>query len=120
LREGYKGLVFDEFLKDKTHFHFMVENIVKFDAVKRGTVFERVCNVCKNYQSVVGATPSYLLQSRPLSDGFYRTDLLFGSGDRKSPIILVGSETKAKLESAKLKGLTFSPAYSSKEEGVLK
>lgn len=116
LHEGYKGLVFQSFTKDTTHFHFMVENIVQFDTARRGTVFERLCQVCKHYESVVGATPAYLLQSMPLTDGFYRTDVLFGSRDRKGPEILVGVETKAKLQAAKLKGLTFSPAYGSEEE----
>jgi len=111
VREGYEGLVFQDFIKDRTHFHFTVEKIVKFDAVRRDTVFERICKVCKNYESVVGATPTYLLRSSALADGFYRTDLLFGSGDRKSPAILVGAETKAKLQAAKLKGLKFLPAY---------
>lgn len=116
LEQGYQGLIFREFTKDRTSFEFMAERQVKFDAARRGTVFERLCKVCKNYESVVGATPSYLLSSTPLPDGFYRTDLSFGTGDGKSPLILVGSETKAKLESAKLKGLIFKPAYGTENE----
>jgi hypothetical protein len=111
LGQSYEGLIFLEFAKDKNNFNFMVKRTVKFDARRRGTVFERLCRVCKSYESVVGATPSYLLRSKPLRDGFYRSDLLFGSGDRKSPDIFVGVETKSKLEAAKLKGLTFLPAY---------
>jgi len=111
LGEGYEGLVFREFEKDKSHFDLVVEKEVQFDAARRGTVFERFCKTCKNYESVVGATPAYLSRKTPLSDGFYRTDLLFGSQDRKSPLILVGSETKARLETANLNGLSFSPAY---------
>jgi hypothetical protein len=111
LNEGYPGLVFREFENDKTHFNFMVKRTVKFDAIRRDTTFEKFCRACKNYESVVGATPSYLLRSKPLRDGFYRTDLMFGSGDTKSPVIIVGVETKAKLERAKLKGLTFAPAF---------
>jgi hypothetical protein len=111
LNAEYKGLAFNEFLNDKQHFHFAVKKLVKFDALRRGTLFERLCKACNNYESVVGATPSYLLRSSRLSDNFYRTDLLFGSQDRKSPDIIVGGETKLKLESAGLKGLTFLPAY---------
>jgi hypothetical protein len=111
LNEGYPGLEFREFDNDKSHFNFIVKRIVKFDAIRRDTTFEKLCSACKHYESVVGATASYLLRSKPLRDGFYRTDLLFGSGDTKSPVIIVASETKAKLEKAKLKGLTFAPAF---------
>lgn len=111
LNEGYKGLVFEDFISDPTHFYLLVNNILKFDAARGEVLFERLCKACGNYESVVGANPSYLLRSKPLEDQFYRTDLLFGSKDRKRPSILVGAETKAKLEAANLKGLTFRPAY---------
>ena len=111
VKQKYTGLLFRKFAKDRANFEFMATRKIKFDAVRRGTSFERLCKVCKNYESVVGATPSYLLRSSALPDGFYRSDLFFGSGDRKSPIILVGCETKFKLEAASIKGLTFKPAY---------
>ena len=111
LEQQYEGLAFGEFSNDKTHFNFMPNRIVRFDALRRNTTFEKLCRVCRNYESVVGATPPYLLRSKPLEDGFYRSDLLFGSGDRKGPLILVGLETKAKLKAANLKGLEFSPAF---------
>jgi len=111
LNEGYDGLIFDKFNDDPNYFNLRVRRRVKFDARRRRTTFDKYCRVCKNYESVVGATPSYLLRSSPLSDNFYRTDLIFGSEGRRSPLILVGPETKTKLQLAKLKGLTFQPAY---------
>jgi len=111
LAQGYAGLMFREFINDRANFDFIATRKVKFDAARRGTTFERLCRTCKNYESVVGATPSYLLRSSPLRDGFYRSDLSFGSGDRKSPIIVVGCETKSRLQSLKIKGLTFEEAY---------
>src|ERR1044072_9226823 len=45
LGKGYKGLVFKDFIRDTSCFHFIVKNLVKFDAVRRGTVFERLCEV---------------------------------------------------------------------------
>ena len=116
VEQGYPGLIFREFTKDRTSFNFMATRKVKFDAVRRGTLFERLCKVCKNYESVVGATPSYLLRSSPLPEGFFRSDLSFGSEDRKSPIIFVGCETRSKLEAAEIKGLTFKPAYGTGNE----
>ena len=116
LREGYEGLVFESFINDPTHFYLVVNNIVKFDAVGGDVRFEKLCEACGNYESVVGAHPSFLLRSEPLGDEFYRTDLLFGSKDRKRPSVLVGEETKAKLKAAQLKGLTFHPAYGAEKE----
>jgi hypothetical protein len=111
LEQQYKGLAFGEFSNLNTHFSFMPDRIVPFDALRRTTNFEKLCRACGNYESVTGATPSYLLRSKPLEDGFYRSDLLFGSGDSKGPLILVGIETREKLKAAKLKGLEFSPAF---------
>jgi hypothetical protein len=103
--------MFDQFTNDPTCFHFRVRRKVKFDVKRRGTLFEKYCRICKNFESVVGATPSYLVRSKPLTDNFYRTDLLFGSAGRRNPVILVGPETKKKLELKKFKGLVFLPAY---------
>jgi hypothetical protein len=111
MEQEYTYLAFGEFSKDKSHFNFVANRIVEFDAVRRVTNFEKLCCACGNYESVVGAKPAYLLRSKPLEDGFYRSDLLFGSGDSKGPLILVGIETREKLKAAKLKGLEFSPAF---------
>ncbi len=111
VEQGYKDLVFGKFRQDKTHYNFTVKRIVKFDAVRRGTRFEKLCPGCGNYESIIGATPSHLLIEGPLEDGFYRSDLLFGSGDEKHPLIFVGIETRTKLEKAQLKGLEFAPAF---------
>jgi hypothetical protein len=41
-----------------------------------------------------------------LRGGFYRTDLLFGYGNRKTPlIVIVGTETQEKLKREKIKGM---------------
>jgi hypothetical protein len=103
--------MFDEFKDDPNLFNFRVRRQVKFDSRRRATTFDKYCRVCKNYESIVGATPTYLLRSRPLSDNFYRTDVVFGSAGHRGPDILVGPETKKKLEISKFKGLTFEPAY---------
>jgi hypothetical protein len=63
VEQGYRELVFGEFLQDKRHYDFNVKRSVKFDAVRRGTI--------------IGATPSYLLIEEPLEDGFYRGRKIF-------------------------------------------
>jgi hypothetical protein len=111
VKQGYQGLQFVEFPKDPFHFHLIVTNQVIFDAERRKTAFDKLCPVCGNYESVIGANPAYLKITEPLPDGFYRTDLLFASGDEKSPLIIVGIETADKLKDAKLKGVDFRPVY---------
>jgi len=59
---------------------------VQFDAVRRGTRCIKRCDTCGQYESVVGATPIYLLSGETIPKrGFVRTDLEFGSSDEKSP-----------------------------------
>ena len=108
-RRGYHDVDFRPVQRDPTFFDLRPTRIVEFDASRRQTSFERLCSACGNYESVTGATPGFLVGvSEPLGDGFYRTDLSFGSGNDKSPAIVVGPETKLKLLTEKLKGLTFS------------
>lgn len=80
-------------------FHSLsVESKVAFDYVRRKTKFERKCPVCGNYESIVGATPAFILRSDKVHEmGMYRTDICFGSGREKSPIIVVGAALKSCL-----------------------
>ncbi len=106
-----QGVEFDSFKNEPDFFHLQVTREIAFDAEHRHTRFINRCDACGNYESIVGASPAYLKITASLSKGFFRTDLLFGSGNEKSPIILVGLETKMVLEKAKLTGLEFAAAY---------
>lgn len=105
----YKGIRFLEFLQDPNHFHFQVDNVADFDSERNRTRFINLCPTCGDYESVILSGPAYLRTSVPLSDGFFRTDLLFGSGSGKHPLFVIGAETKIKMELAKLKGLVVEP-----------
>jgi hypothetical protein len=107
--EGYPGLNFGEFDRDPYHFHFTVSQQVEFDSERRGTVFEDLCPRCGNYVTVVGATPAFLKVRDALADGFYRTDILFASGDEKHPIFVIGKETMRKMKAAGFKGIFYKP-----------
>jgi len=106
-----EGIIFRGFESDKNCFQMVVTREIEFDAARRKTRFEHFCPVCKNYESVVGADPTYLSTSIPLSSGIFRTNLLFASGNEKHPLFLVSIDTKSKLEKSKLIGSEFSPAY---------
>jgi hypothetical protein len=90
---------------------------VQFDAVRRGTRFEKRCESCGQYESVVGATPIYLLSGETMPErGFVRTDLEFGSYDEKSPIELCGDEAAREFQKARLRGVDLLPVKKMEEK----
>ena len=103
---GLTGLRFTPLPDDRTFFSIQADTVVRFDAKRRGTRFEKQCSACGRFESVVGATPAYLMEGSPIPDqGFRRTDLEFGSDDEKSPLLLCGPSAGQALKAAKLKGL---------------
>ncbi len=104
----HRGLRFLGFEGDPHHFHLVVERVVPVDSERGGTRCGSLCNVCGNHQYVVGAIPPFLKIKDPLDDGMFRSDLLFGDGDKKHPLRFVGPKTKALMQAADLK-IVFSP-----------
>lgn len=94
--EGYKNLEFVN-LPISGFYWFKVYNVVNYDCVERGTRFINYNPDCNGYEEIIGATPAYLKRKDVLADGFFRTDICFGSFHRKSPLYLVGVLTKQKL-----------------------
>jgi len=79
---------------------------IAFDAATRRTRFEERCDACGNCESVIGATPAFLMPPvdvRPVE--FVWTDIEFGSGDEKSPLLVCGDRAARALRRAKLSGL---------------
>jgi hypothetical protein len=111
LEKGYRGIRFGPFTRDPEHFHLLIDRVVPFDAERRKVRFERPCKVCGNCAYVVGALPAYLRVASVLDDGFYRTDLFFGSNDAKSALTIVAPRTHDELAMSRLQGLEFHPAF---------
>ncbi len=106
LRENYTNIQFKALPLEPLFFYFIVKIQLNFDVKKRRTRFEKFCNICGNYESVIGANPVFLKNvNTPLEDMFYRTDQEFGSGNEKHPLIIVGVETYKKMKREKFKGL---------------
>ena len=104
-QDGMPGLCFIP-LAHPDLFAVQANNIVQYDAARRGTRFERKCDACGRYTAVAGATPVYLMPGNTVPPlGFARTDVEFGSRDEKSPLFICGDEAAAILKAAKLKGL---------------
>jgi hypothetical protein len=107
--EGLSGIDFLSFDADDEHFHVILRNVVPFDAAKARTRFENLCEVCGNYESIIGVTP-FLKVSAPLADGIYRSDLLFASGNEKGPAEFAAPLTREKMITARLRGIHFEGA----------
>lgn len=80
-----------------------------FDYRKRNTKFNNKCNVCDNYHEIIGAHPIYLLDKSPIEDGFYFSDIYFGSGRSKHRLIFIGTKWKEQIERQRFRGLWFEP-----------
>jgi hypothetical protein len=102
----YPGVELVTLPADKDFFWLRSSRTVRFDAVRRGTRFERMCNRCGGYFDIIGSHPIFLAGvSTPLTDGFYSTDIEFGSGHEQRPIVIVGTQTAAELRALNLRGL---------------
>ncbi len=107
LREhNYPGVELITLPNDKDFYWLRSNRTIKFDIERRGTRFEKFCNTCGNYFNVIGAIPIYIKEANEtLPDGFYRTDIEFGSGHEQHPIIVVGPKTGEQLRLMKFIGL---------------
>jgi len=82
-------------------------NIISFDVERRRTQFGNKCSECGGYDSIVGARPAFLKIDKPIEDGFYRTDIMFGSGVNRSPLFLVGKHWRDLMLAQKFRGIKF-------------
>ena len=75
------------------------DEVVAFNIVKRGTRFVDYCEICGEYESVVGATPIFIGETEQIEPySVAKTDVSFGSSKEKAPIYIVGVELAVKLK----------------------
>ena len=98
INQNYTGIEFVILPKSPGYYWFKTHNIIEFDSESYGTRFINYDEDCKGYAEIIGASPVYLKKPIPISDGFFRTDICFGSFETKSPVILIGVETLKKLK----------------------
>lgn len=96
-----RGIEFRPVNEAQNLFVPVVHPVVEFDSESRRTRLLNRCAKCGNYESVIGATPPFLRNSRKLEERtVYRTDLEFGSGRGKSPLIIVGGDLAEEMRGA--------------------
>lgn len=91
------------------HYALFTDRVREYDAARRGTRFLSRCGSCGRYRDVAGATPVFLVSRDPIPEAFVRTDIEFGSGDAKAPLVLVGPGLGAELRSRAWRGLMVLP-----------
>jgi hypothetical protein len=106
-RQGYPGMTFLPLPSTPGFFRLIVDRVVEFDAVRRETRFGSNCPVCGRPESVAGLTPVFLREGTVLNEGFYRTDLEFGTGDERSPCLLVAPSTFMRVARERWRGAYF-------------
>lgn len=100
-----KGIEFLPLPSDPEFFVIKPTALTSFDSVSRKTKFESLCATCGFYKAVAGATPVFLL-SEPETD-ISGTDIIFGSGNSRSRVLIATECAKNMLVTEKLTGLHF-------------
>lgn len=104
LRNRYDNLIFIDLPKTPDFYHFYINNnIIKYGADMK----DKLCETCGQYESVIGPTLKAEAITEGLKEGFYQSDLWFGSGNEKSPKFIISPETKQRLEKDKFKNICF-------------
>jgi hypothetical protein len=103
---GSEGLDFISLPSAEGFFLVQTTRVLEFDAVRRKTRFEGYHECCQRYESVVGATPAFVKHPKLLeSQSAYGSDLMFGTGDEKSSLIMIPLSLGEHLKRFKLSGM---------------
>lgn len=101
-----EGLTLSRLPDDPGFWAISSDHILTFDAERRRTRFEELCQVCGHYGAIAGATPVFLKDRAIIPDrGFARTDIEFGSGNAKHPLLMCGIAAGDLLLDSGLRGL---------------
>lgn len=99
LNNWHQDVHFGNLPADNDYFVFKPTRTLEFDSERRKTRFEDHCPECDKYFNVIGATPVFLRNvDHPITEGFFRSDLEFGSGHEQHPLLILGTETAQKIK----------------------
>lgn len=105
-RLDIEGAAFIAIPSEPDFFVLKHEATTAFDSERRKTSFESYCRSCHTYKAVAGASPAFLLEE-PTHD-LSGTDVVFGSGNSRSRLLIATERAKTLLSHESLRGLEFS------------
>ena len=105
LRFGITGAVFIDLPNDKESFVLKSDEIVQYDWARVGTRFENYCDLCESYGAISGVKPAFLCH-KPSRD-IAMTDILFGSGNERFPLLVISERLRDLMISERMRGSEF-------------
>lgn len=107
---GYRDVEFPCIDRPRSLFELRPTRIVDVDVELSEPILGSFCLRCGNFDCYLEGRGMFLRDvTRPLEDGFYRTDLVFGCSIGKHPIIVVAPMTRWKIEAEGFRRLSFIP-----------
>lgn len=107
-REKYEQLEFVALPAKPGFYWFKPHKVVSFEKNCHDKFeyhdFDKECN---GYAEITFGWFVELEEKKLLADGFYRTDVCFGSFEGKSPLCLLGAATRGKMKKEKFTGVFF-------------
>jgi hypothetical protein len=102
------GVTFHRFSGGRNRHYWFVEAARVLACQREGcTRFEDKCDTCGQYASIVGDVR--LQGSGPVPPGFSRTDLAFGSGRARRPVLIIDAQTAEYFDSLRFRGISLRP-----------
>lgn len=97
-KEKYEGLEFVVLPRSPGFYWFKIHNVIELDPKDEGIRFINYNEECLGFEEIIGAYPIHLKSKELIPDGFFRSNLCFGSFATKTPLEMIGLVTKQKLE----------------------
>ena len=108
----YPGLKFTAITASPGFYHFMPTIVYKLDCVRGGTRFMNHRECCGSYDEVIGMPEFKEVDFfMPNDDFICRSEHLFGTREKKSPLIIIGLDTMRKMKSYGLRGICYFDVY---------
>jgi hypothetical protein len=107
-KNKYTNIDFFKLPHEINFFKLRVNNLISEDLEKKKLRYEKYCDICQRYESVIPAYPIILKNNKEvLKEGFYASDIFIGNGNGKINTYFIGIETFTKMKKEKFKGIYF-------------
>jgi hypothetical protein len=107
-RHGYRDVMFPILDSRRQLFELRPERLLEVDLERSQPILTDFCTRCGNFQCyLLGQGLFFRGVSEALPSGFYRTNIAFGCGMSKSPLVIVAPKTMRELRGEHLRGLKF-------------